>query len=240
MKKITFLGLSLLTFIAILSLAACNWMDFVKGNGNVIKQEREVASFSGIKSSAGINVYVFQGDDEKVVVETDENLQECISTEVDGSVLKCYPNRSIRHSSKLNVYVNVKEISRLKASSGSNIYAETIIESDHLDMDASSAGEINAEVNAKTINSDASSGGNIKLTGECEYFDAEASSGGNIRARDLTSSSSKVSASSGANIELSVTNKIDAHASSGGNISYRGNPEQTRIKSSSGGNINHQ
>lgn len=237
MKKLKSFVLLIIAVLATQSLMAYNWTKTVHGNGHVTKEVRKVSSFTGIKASAGINVYLFQGDEEKVVVETDENIQDCLITEVDGSVLKCYMDCSVRNSTKLNVYVNFKTLNSIKASSGSDVYGETPIVANHLEIDASSAAEIKVEVNAETIDCSASSGADAVIKGKAEYFDGDASSGADIKASDLVVKSCKASASSGADVQISVTDKIDAHASSGGDVVYYGNPEVEHISESSGGDV---
>lgn len=237
MKKLTTVILFVATMVAAQSAMAFNWTKTVKGNGHVTKDTRNVKSFTGVKSSAGINVYLFQGDEEKVVVETDDNLQECLITEVDGSILKCYMDCNVRHASKLNVYVNFKQLNKIKASSGSDVYGETTITSDFLDIDVSSAADVKVEVKAGTVNCDASSGADAVIKGKAEYFDGDASSGADIKAEDLKVKSCKASASSGADIRISVSDKIDAHASSGGDVIYYGNPEIEHVSESSGGDV---
>ncbi|MFA9389312.1 MAG: head GIN domain-containing protein [Prolixibacteraceae bacterium] len=237
MKKFTSIIFMVAALFATQSLMAYSWTKTVKGNGKVSKEVRKVASFDGVKASAGINVYLFQGDEEKVVVETDENLQECLIVEVEGTILKCYLDCNVRNSSKLNVYVNFKKLNKIKASSGSDIYGETMITTDHMDIDVSSAADVKVELNAKTVNCDASSGSDAVIKGKADYLDADASSGADIKAADLVVGSCKASASSGADIRVTVTDKIDADASSGGDVIYYGNPKVEHINESSGGDV---
>lgn len=235
MKKITaFLTVSL---VILFSMNASAWSKKVSGNGDVTKEVRKVRSFDGVKASAGINVYLFQGNKEKVVVETDENIQECLITEVDGGVLKCYLDCSVRRSTKLNVYVNFKEINKIKASSGSDIYGETLIEASFLEVDASSAADIKIEVDAKEIEVDASSGADAVVKGKADYFSGNASSGADIKAQDLVVKEARASASSGADVKISVKESITASASSGGDVTYYGNPAHESVKESSGGDV---
>ena len=237
MKKFTSFVLLLVAMVATQSVMAYSWTKTVRGSGNVTKETREVDSFTGVKSSAGINVYLFQGDEEKVVVETDDNIQDCLITEVDGSVLKCYLDCNLRHSTKLNVYVNFKTLNKIRASSGSDVYGETTIKTDYLDINASSAADVKVEVEAESVSCDVSSGADAVLKGRAKYFDGDASSGADIKAEDLKVKTCKASASSGADIRISVSDRIDAHASSGGDVIYYGDPEIEHVSESSGGDV---
>lgn len=237
MKKLTPFILVLVALFITPTLHAQNWFKSVSGNGKVTKEVRKTASFDGVKASAGINVYLFQGDEEKVIVETDENLQDCILIEVDGSTLKCSIDCSIRNSTKLNVYVNFKQLNKIKASSGSDICGETVITTNYLDVKSESGADVKIEVNAGSIKCEVSSGADAVIKGKADFFEGDASSGADIKAADLIVKSCKASASSAGDIQITVTDKIDASASSGGDVNYYGNPEVEHISESSGGDV---
>ena len=154
MKKLTALLTLILTVIFSFNANADFWSKTVRGNGNVTKEVRDVSSFKGVKASAGINVYLFQGNEEKVVVEADENLQECIIVEIDGNVLKCKIDCNVRNSTKMNVYVNFKDLNFIKASSGADVYGETLIETEDLEIDASSSGDVKVKVKVENLECD--------------------------------------------------------------------------------------
>jgi hypothetical protein len=229
----------LVLFAALFSLNAQAdfWGRTVRGNGNVTKETRAVRSFSGISASSGINVYLFQGEEEKVVVEADENLHDCIIVKVEGSLLKCYIDCNVRRSTKMNVYVNFTGLNRISTSSGADVYGETLIVTDELRVDASSAGDVRVETVAGNVYANASSGADILINGKAGYFEADASSGSDIKAKGLVASSSRLNASSGSDIAITVTDNIDARASSGSDIVYYGNPKKQQVNSSSGANI---
>lgn len=236
-RRISTLLTLMLTVAVVFSASANNLYKNVKGNGHVTKETRELSGFTGIKASAGVNVYLFQGDEEKVVVETDENLQDCLITKMDGNVLKCYVDCSIRKSTKLNVYVNYKSLNMIKASSGSDVYGETVIVTDVLDINVSSGADVKVEVEAGEVSCDVSSGADAVLKGSAGYFRGDASSGADIKAADLKVKECRANASSAGDIRISVAEKIDASASSGGDVVYYGNPSVEHISESSGGDV---
>ena len=51
-----------------------------------VTQVRNVGKFTGIKVSNGIKVNFTQGNNQTVIVETDPNLQEYVSTEVENGI----------------------------------------------------------------------------------------------------------------------------------------------------------
>jgi hypothetical protein len=240
MKRIgTFLLMVVALFTTIRLMASCN-LETRSGNGNVVKEVRKVSAFNGVEASSGINVFLFQSDEEKVVVEADENLMPLIRTEVRGNTLKCYIDGSIRRSKKLNVYVSFKELNKISASSGADLYSETVIRATDLSINASSGADIKLKVDAETIRCQSSSGSDIKLVGICNEFDGSASSGADIKADELTAKIAKANASSAGEIRIRVLEKISASASSGGDVTYYGNPKHVDIRESSGGDVSRR
>jgi hypothetical protein len=82
----------------------------LEGNRKVVTRERKTDSFTGVKVSSGIDVYLKQGNNEAVSVEADENLHEYILTEVRNGVLNVYSEYNIRDAERKRVYVTMKEV----------------------------------------------------------------------------------------------------------------------------------
>ena len=67
--------------------ASCEREKTVKGSGNIVSQERAASGFSGIAIDGVADVNVHIDEDYKVVVTTDDNLQNVVLTEVKNNVL---------------------------------------------------------------------------------------------------------------------------------------------------------
>lgn len=232
--------IQLIGVFAFLSLvfSSCWFMGpSVKGNGNVTEETRQVGEFDQIQVSRGMNVYVTQGSPAKVVVIADNNLHEIIETKVEGGILKVYVNENVRWAKEKKVMVTVEKLSGVKTSSGSNAWSQNQIMSENLELKASSGANLTMDVNAKYLKADCSSGANIKLSGLAKEADFETSSGANLKGEELKAENCKMRASSGGNVSSTVNGRLEAHASSGGNVVYYGEPTETDVNTSSGGNI---
>lgn len=233
--------LTILSFAFILSIVtSCIMGPSVIGNGNVTEQQRSVDSFNKLKVTRGLNVYIKQGDSEKLTVEADENLLEYIETEASDNTLHVTTSAFIRKSKSLKIFVVLTDIKEIRATAGSNIYSEDDLKCNDLDISGSAGSNINLSIKADDIEVSASSGSNITLTGNTDDSKLKASAGSNIKAEELDTNECEAKASSGANIWITVSDEFEGHASSGGNIFYNGNPKNTNIEKSSGGNVIHQ
>src|SRR5690554_1041156 len=111
----------------------------VNGNGQVITTERPIhGSFSKIKVSRGLNVYLTQGEVERLTVEADENLHEIITTNIKNNVLYISTTENIGRSSSKKVLLHFKDLESIKATSGSDVFATNTIKAIHLELETNS------------------------------------------------------------------------------------------------------
>ncbi len=230
-----------IAFILALILSSCgfdiNFGDFgpgIKGNGVVVEENREItADFTEISASEGLEVTVTQANNFEITVEGDENIIDLIGTEIKNGKLRIHAIENIGRATK-KVHVSLPKITALRSSSGANLSTENEINTDNLEIDASSGALVRIDVTAEAIDIDASSGANLDLSGSAQKAYIDGSSGANINAKKLFTTDCNAEASSGANIGINVSESLTADASSGGNISYSGDATVQKKKSVSG------
>jgi len=225
-----------------LSLFSCNFdmniNNGVRGDGNVTVEQRTInQSFTAIKATEGLDVYLTQSNEEGISVEADENLQDIIITEVIDGVLKIHTKENIGKSKSKKVMVSFKDVSSIIATSGSDVYSTNTITTDNLELETTSGSDMKLEINTATLNCKSTSGSDLKLSGKTIKLTAEATSGSDIKAADLIAESSHVKATSGADITVNTSKELTAKATSGGDIKYLGNPEVVNKSDSSAGSI---
>jgi len=225
------LGMSLL-------LSSCNFNFGQEGNGNVTTEERPVTeNFNEIKGSAGLDIYLTQGDQNKITVEADENLHQYILTDIKNGKLTIKTSGNIGRSKATKVYVTFIDVKKIESSSGADVVGNSLIKSEVLSLSSSSGSEMSLEVLSKELSAQTSSGAELELTGKASSFSGKASSGSELDAKELLTLNSIAEASSGAEITINVKEKLNANASSGGDIAYYGNPTSVNVNKSSSGRV---
>ncbi|WP_285653566.1 head GIN domain-containing protein [Allomuricauda sp. NBRC 101325] len=224
----------LLSLFASSCMMDMNFGNGKTGNGQVVEETRNVdGNFTVVSASEGIDVFVTQGSEYKISVEADENIIDLIGTDVRDGKLKIHAIENIGRATK-NVYVTLPDVSGLESSSGADLIAQNVIESERIDLDASSGADLQVELVAGEVSADCSSGADIRVSGRAEVLYADASSGSDIKARDLMVKRCNADASSGADISVNVSESLVADASSGADIKYSGDPSVQTKKSVSG------
>jgi hypothetical protein len=231
----------LIAFIAITTLTSCNFDILIgqkNGNGNVVTEERHVSeSFDKVKGSAGLDVYLTEGSENKIVVEADENLMEFIETEVNNGRLTITTSKNIGRSKAKKVHVTYTSLNDVAASSGADVIVKSVLKNENISLDASSGADLEVSIFAKEVFIETSSGADIKVSGKASSLKANSSSGSEIDAQELLVMNCIADASSGADITVNVKDNLETEATSGGTIKYYGNPAAVSKNGSRSGNV---
>lgn len=233
-KKLLFL------FVATVVLTSCNASLFngVQGNKNVLTDNRTPQdNFTKVKVSSGLDLYLSQGTENKVTLEADENLHDIIMTEVRDGELRIYSEKNIWNAKARKIYVTVKDLESIRATSGADVYTDEVLNVQNIYVGATSGADVRIKLNAISVESSASSGSDIRISGTTEKHSTSASSGASIKAYELESENVSASVSSGADIDVFASVSLNASANSGGDIDYKGNPKNVNKNANSGGSI---
>lgn len=206
------------------------------------KLPAETDVFDAIKASAGVTVFVKQGADHRIRVTGDDDDLKNLMIETRGTTLHIYYESSGWNAFKSNVgdakvYVQVVDITSIEASSGAEVKSEGPLEAKSLSVGVSSGAEMKLALNVGALSMESSSGAEMELSGTADAVEGSSSSGSEIEAFGLSAKTATLTASSGGEIELTVTESITAKASSGGDITIKGNPETRDVEKSSGGGV---
>ena len=228
----------LYTFI-IISLFSCKeFVNQTKGNGQVTTTKREVTeNFTKIETSEAIAVEIEQAENNSIEVVTDSNLQNHVKTTISNGVLKISLDKNMIVCEELIVRVKIKQLNEIKTTSASSIKSVNIIKGNSLNINATSASEIDLDAEYETITIDASSTGDVTIKGKTLKLETNASSASSIDASELMSNEVFAESSSASNIKVHAIVKLDAKAESAGTISSVKRPREFRGKETSGGEI---
>ncbi|MBF7090524.1 DUF2807 domain-containing protein [Flavobacterium sp. ALJ2] len=228
-----------------LLFASCNFstnFKSINGSGKVVTEKRNIqGNFENVSVSNAIDLVIEQSDKTEISVEADDNLINKITTKIEGNtlVIKCDYNSFSNIKSK-KVIVKMPIITNIKASSASTVKTINVIRGEDINLDASSAADMNINIESDAITCETSSASNIAIEGKALKLNVSASSGSGINAKRMLANDIDAQASSGASIQVHPVLSLKAKASSGGNINYNSIPKSIEKKSSSGGNIDQE
>jgi len=239
MKRETLVYLSIFLLLGFGS-TNCVRAQFIKGNGNVTKSVRQVNGIQSVGVGSGIDLYLSQGNQESLEIEADENLHEYLKTEMEGTHLKIYMEKWVRNSRTLKVYLTVKDLKGLKASGGSDVFSQSVLKLESLELKCSGGSDVNLDLEVGDLSVEISGGSDARLKGIADIFSAKTSGGSDLKAADLKTAKCTIEASGGSDAWVQVTGELEIHASGGSDVYYSGDPEKVNSKSSGGSDVHRK
>lgn len=196
----------------------------VRGNGNVVSQDRSVGEFRGIRSHGFFDVILASGPG-SIRIEAEENIQPHIETIMEGDVLKIETEDGywLRPRRDVKIYVTAPSLKEVKVYGSGNITSQSkITNPEKMQLGIYGSGDIKAEIDAPVVEADISGSGNIILSGRVKEFDGEINGSGDIKAMELMSEQTKVSINGSGNVGIYASEKMDIAVRGSGDVRYKG------------------
>lgn len=228
---------SLLILLIFVSVQGCDFIGFEIGNGDTIIRSVDVDDFKEVFLNGNYEVFLEKGEEPKVVIKTDENLQEFIEVESRGRTLAISNLRRLKGSDGIKVFITYVDLEQLVCGGSSKVFSTSPIVANNLNLSMSGAGMFELEVKVDFLEVQFSGAGLIKLEGEAKTQDIRLTGAGSLEAFDLESDDCEVSISGVGGAEVNVRKKLTARISGMGGIEYIGSPEEIRREVSGIGKI---
>jgi hypothetical protein len=224
-------------------VSACRFDHRASGDpGNAIRQTRQVGTFTGIRVGGAFEVYLKQGDVQEVVVETESNIMEYVTTEVSGGILeirmKNHPPQWMHDIDVLKVYVTMKDLSMLDLSGAVEISTQNRITTPKLEMDVSGAVESKLELAAQELDMTLSGASELTFSGTAGEVRMDASGASEISAYDMVMTNLTLYGSGAIESKVNVTGSLKANMSGACSVRYKGSP-RVEAHSSGASDIKH-
>lgn len=198
---------------------------------------RQLRSFNEISSYDGVSVQLVSSD--KNYVKVSGKYIDKVVTQVSGKTLKIKMNFGSSFKGEDNhiiVYYS-NELIEIKATEGSSISSNDVINSDNLIIRAIEGAEVELRINTNDVDAKISTGGEIDVSGKTKNVVVGISTGGNFDGKNLKAKFGEVKITTGGEAKMRVSNVLDASVTMGGNIYYYGNPKTVNENISLGGRI---
>ena len=218
-----------LVFLALVTSVTLNAQ--IRGNGEVTKQSHSVDNFDGIKVDGATTVVLTQGDDFKVIVETDSNIQQYVLAKVKNGILDfSFSTNKIKKYKILKFYVTAPKISLIKVSGASDVNSSNELTGDKLKIIVSGASNINLNVNYSSITTKTSGASDVTLIGSTISSVVESSGASDFHGKNLLTTSSVIKASGASRCFVNATSNLSYEVSGASDVRYVSKPETIIIK----------
>lgn len=207
------------------------------------KKDRTVSGFSGLSVSSGIDVYLTQGNSEKLTLDVKGLDEDEVKSEIKNGTLKLYIDRPAgmnwlkNRNNSVKAYVTFKQLSDIAASGGSDVYGQGTLSFDDLKLSASGGADVKLSLRANELTVSSSGGADTMLEGKARRITVDGSGGADVDARKLTAETCDATSSGGSDVYVRATGDMNLRASGGSDIYYYGSGHVVSKRSSGGSDI---
>ena len=222
-----------LLLITTLFVTSCN-LDFddddggpfscISGSGNNVVEEKNIATFSGIKLKIPADVYITEGSEQFVEIEGQQNVIDEIETDVKNGIWEIEYDDCVKNSAKVKIRITIPTIEMLHVSGSGSIYGENVITGGDIDLMVSGSGDMDLAVDVDDIEAKISGSGEIDLEGTGDEMEMKISGSGDLRAFDLIMNRIDLRVSGSGDAEVHVLDFLKVKINGSGDVFYKGFP----------------
>lgn len=213
----------------------------VKGNGNIVSKEFNVSTYLRLHLACKGAIELIQGDEEKVVVEADENLISYFSAMNAGRTLFVTAEGKLKNpvftSCLVKVFFRQLNVLYVRNDHGDVRCAREITLQDPLEVKIQSIGNTELWLNVPSIKLLSQTQGNILLRGKTAKLEIKNQSEGNFDSTQMTAGDLSIKNMAAGNIDLHAENSITISHYGEGYIHYSGNAIVKDVKQYGRGEI---
>ncbi len=202
---------------------------------------RNVSSFTGIKVSGGIDLYLSQSNDYSVAVSaSEEKYRDNIKAEVKNGILVIWYDNDHKWNAgnkNLRAYISFKNIESLEASGACDVDINGTLNANSILVKLSGACDIKGSVKITDLTLELSGASTVKVDGNAQNLKLDASGASDVKNFDFVVENCVAKISGASDVRITINNSISASASGASSLRYKGNPEKKDIATSGASSI---
>ncbi|HET6994960.1 MAG TPA: head GIN domain-containing protein [Chitinophagaceae bacterium] len=205
-------------------------------------QVREAKNFHAIHVGSAFDIYLSQGNEEKVAVSaaSEKDLAN-ITVEVKNGVLYVGWDKKGkwgRGNKKLKAWISFKMIDELNASGACDVDIAGTIKTKDLNIELSGATDLSGKIEVSNILTMRLSGASdAKLSGVAPKLNIEANGASSFKGFDFAVDYCNAEASGASDIKITVNKELTANASGASDVNYKGGGVIRDIKTSGASSV---
>ena len=235
MKKLSIVAGIILVSIFLYSFSF--WSDCEKENGEIVKKSIPLNDFSKISLHGSSTVYLSQGEEQKVEIETTQNIIDLLNTEVNKEKWTIEFSKCIKSKNGVKFYVTMPNIEEISVSGSGDIIAEEEIESDDLNVSVRGSGDLKLKIKAQKLEASVKGSGDIKISGKTNSQSVSIKGSGDYSAFNLDADKTEVSVNGSGDAKVVAKEKLKANVNGSGDIMYKGSPKEVEQHTNGSGDI---
>ena len=213
----------------------------IQGSGDIVTLEQDFVGFSEVRAGHGCRLTILPSDEFSVVVRIDENLQDSLDIEQDGSTLHIGMDSHVRFSNRhFEVDIMMPDLDAVRLSGGARGTVSEFDLDHSFGVRLSGGSRLDGTLTAAHLEVSTSGGARVNLAGSSASTSLTGSGGSRIALTEWQTTTADVSMSGGSRSEINVTDTLTGTVSGGARVSYLDTPHTLDVRRSGGGRVTRQ
>jgi hypothetical protein len=208
--------------------ASCQFRNIKPSEKVSTKSYSDFNNFTSLDLANDFKAYItFTDGPDLIKIEANENLQEYITVDMDGSTLtiKFNGDWNNRGEPTLIAYISSKQLKNFRASGDSFIYFKNNLDTEKAKITLRGDSQLNGKVSVNNLYLNLRGDSIIELDGEANEVEAELRGDSIMKGSDLAVTEAKITLRGDSVAELDVSNKLWADLNGDSVLKYGGSPQ---------------
>ncbi|MEZ0395135.1 MAG: head GIN domain-containing protein [Anaerolineales bacterium] len=205
------------------------------GSRRLVTETRSVSGFEALVLTGAGQLDIIQDGSESLLIETDEDTMELITTEVrDGSLYLGFDTSISFAPREVHVTLHVRSLERIAVAGAWEITCASL-ETERLEVEISGAGSLQLDdLQAEALSAEISGAGQMEIAGRVVTQEVSISGAGRYQAGDLQSETASVSITGTGQATVWVSDSLTVETNGAGRVEYYGHPQVSSAQSGVG------
>ncbi|MBK8599391.1 MAG: DUF2807 domain-containing protein [Flavobacterium sp.] len=199
-------------------------------------QEKNVGDFTKVTAFDQIDVMLIPSDENKVSL-NGSGSDEVELINKNGELKIRMPLTKMLSGDAISALVYYTQLNAVEANEGARIVSESVVSSEDFDIITKEGSIVELTLDVKNLIVKMNDGSKVSLEGKADSQDVLLNSGSVYKAEKLQTNSTIITANTGAEGSVRVSDLADAKCRAGGKVYIYGNPKRINKKIIAGGKI---
>lgn len=217
--------------LALITFAACEGES--SGTRNLTfsvteRQEQITESFNQIELEGNFEVYLFNGDTHKIVLEGDDELLDWVVLKVENNVLKVsyLKDKVIRKGQSVILEITVQDLQRFSAASALKLITPNVFRFEDLTFDIAGAVSMELNLDGGLLEASLAGASSVKAQGNVEQLIIDMPGAGKLDAFELSARKVKLTLAGAGKAEVFASEALQVDIAGACSVLYKGDPEK--------------
>ncbi len=192
------------------------------------RQEELTESFNQIELEGHFEVYLFNGNEHKVVLEGDNEMLDRVVMKVENNVLKIsyLKDKAIRKGQSVILEITVQDLQRFTAASALKLITPDVFQFNVMSFDMAGAVSMELNLAGNLLDAHLAGASSIKAHGNVDELTIEMPGAGKLEAFELKTKKINLILAGAGKAEVFVSEELQVDIAGACSVLYKGHPER--------------